>query len=35
LGHEKGKYAVEEFTHLKTIQLQLTDPTTPPVSTAR
>lgn len=27
LGHEKGKYAVEEFTHLKTIQLQLTDPT--------
>jgi len=27
LGHEKGKYAVEEFTNLKTIQLYLTDPT--------
>lgn len=25
LGHEKGKYAVEEFTNLKTIQLQLTE----------
>ena len=27
VGHEKGRYALEEFTHLKTIQLQLTDPT--------
>jgi acyl-CoA reductase-like NAD-dependent aldehyde dehydrogenase len=26
VGHEKGRYAVEEFTHLKTIQLQLTNP---------
>jgi betaine-aldehyde dehydrogenase len=26
LGHEKGRYAVDEFTHLKTIQLQLTNP---------
>ena len=26
LGHEKGKYAVDEFTHLKTIQLQLGEP---------
>ncbi|MEO8136523.1 MAG: aldehyde dehydrogenase family protein, partial [Betaproteobacteria bacterium] len=26
LGHEKGRYAVDEFTHLKTIQLQLAEP---------
>lgn len=28
LGHEKGRYAVDEFTHLKTIHLQLADPLT-------
>jgi betaine-aldehyde dehydrogenase len=26
VGHEKGRYSVEEFTHLKTIQLQLAHP---------
>jgi len=26
VGHEKGRYAVDEFTHLKTIQLQLANP---------
>lgn len=26
VGHEKGRYAIDEFTHLKTIQLQLTHP---------
>ena len=26
VGHEKGRYAIDEFTHLKTIQLQLTNP---------
>lgn len=26
VGHEKGRYSVEEFTHLKTIQLQLANP---------
>lgn len=25
VGHEKGRYAIEEFTHLKTIQLQLSN----------
>ena len=26
VGHEKGRYSVDEFTHLKTIQLQLANP---------
>jgi acyl-CoA reductase-like NAD-dependent aldehyde dehydrogenase len=26
VGHEKGRYAVDEFTHLKTIQLALGTP---------
>jgi betaine-aldehyde dehydrogenase len=26
VGHEKGRYSVEEFTHLKTLQLQLANP---------
>lgn len=26
VGHEKGRYSIDEFTHLKTIQIQLTDP---------
>jgi betaine-aldehyde dehydrogenase len=26
MGHEKGRYAIEEFTHLKTVQLQLAYP---------
>jgi acyl-CoA reductase-like NAD-dependent aldehyde dehydrogenase len=25
VGHEKGRYAIEEFTHLKTLQLQLSN----------
>ena len=26
VGHEKGRYSVEEFTHLKTLQLQFANP---------
>jgi acyl-CoA reductase-like NAD-dependent aldehyde dehydrogenase len=26
VGHEKGRYSIEEFTHLKTVQLQIAQP---------